>query len=57
MFPFTEDKFLLKFLGRTLLEYQVDWIKSAGIREFVIIANPQNIAKIQEIIGKISDIK
>ena len=57
MFPITEDKFLLKFLGKTLLEHQVEMAKEAGLTEFVIVGNPQNTSKIREVINSIPDIK
>ncbi len=57
MFPITEDKFLLKFLGRTLLEHQVEMAKEAGLTEFVMVGNPQNISRIREIINDIPGIK
>jgi len=57
MFPLTEHKFLLKFLGKTLLEHQVKTAKEAGLTEFVIVANPQNISRIENIVSGISDIK
>jgi bifunctional UDP-N-acetylglucosamine pyrophosphorylase/glucosamine-1-phosphate N-acetyltransferase len=49
MFPLTEDKFLLKFLGKTLLEHQLDTAQKAGLRRFIIVANPNNIARIEGI--------
>jgi bifunctional UDP-N-acetylglucosamine pyrophosphorylase/glucosamine-1-phosphate N-acetyltransferase len=49
MFPLTEDKFLFKFLGKTLLEHQIDIALKAGLKEFVIIGNEFNINKIKEI--------
>ena len=30
MFPITEDKFLLRFLGKTLLEHQIETPKRQG---------------------------
>jgi len=30
MFPISEDKFLLKFLGKTLFEHQVEMAKGGG---------------------------
>ena len=57
MFPITEDKFLLKFLGKTLLEHQIEMTKRAGLTEFVIVGNPQNMVRIGEIVSHISDIK
>jgi len=57
MFPITEDKFLLKFLGKTLLQHQIETAKTAGLTEFVIVGNPQNIGRIAEIVPNIPDIK
>ena len=57
MFSITEDKFLLKFLGKTLLEHQIEMTKQAGLTEFVIVGNPQNMVRIGEIVSHISDIK
>ena len=57
MFPITEDKFLLKFLGKTLLEHQIETAKQAGLTEFAVVGNPQNIGKIGEIVSRIPDIK
>lgn len=49
MAPISEDKFLLKFLGKTLLEHQIDLAKEAGLKKFVFICNPKNANKIKEI--------
>ncbi len=57
MFPITEDKFLLKFLGKTLLEHQIEAAKEAGLTEFIIVGNPQNISKIEKVVHNIPDIK
>jgi len=57
MFPITEDKFLLKFLGKTLLEHQIETAKGAGMTEFVIVGNPKNINRIAEIIADLRGIK
>lgn len=56
MFPLTEDKLLLKFLGRSLLEHQVDKVVQAGLRDFVIIANPLNRDRIQAIFDRLSGV-
>ena len=45
MFPIAEDKFLFDFLGKTLLEHQIELAREAGLSHFVIIGNPGNIAK------------
>ncbi|MDI6826744.1 MAG: sugar phosphate nucleotidyltransferase [Candidatus Aenigmarchaeota archaeon] len=49
MFPLTEDKFMLKFLGKTLLEHQIEIAKKAGFKDFVIVGNPLNIENIKEL--------
>ena len=51
MFPISEDKFLLKFLGKTLLEHQIEMAKKVGLTEFLIVGNPQNIASIERIVA------
>ncbi len=57
MFPITEDKFLLDFLGKPLLEHQIEVACEAGLSHFVIIGNPENTAKIKQITKKIPGIK
>jgi len=57
MFPVTEDKFLLDFLGKPLLEHQIEVACEAGLSHFVIIGNSENIAKIKQITKKIPGIK
>ena len=57
MFPITEDKFLLDFLGKPLLEHQIKIACEAGLSHFVIIGNPENIAKIEQITKKIPGVK
>jgi len=57
MFPITEDKFLLDFLGKPLLEHQIEVACKAGLSHFVIIGNPENTAKIKQITRKIPGIE
>jgi len=57
MFPITEDKFLLDFLGQPLLEHQIKAACEAGLSHFVIIANPENIERIEQITKKIPGTK
>ncbi len=57
MFPITEDKFLLDFMGRTLLEHQVELAHKAGLRNFVVIGNPGNIGQIKQIATAIKGVK
>jgi NDP-sugar pyrophosphorylase family protein len=57
MFPITEDKFLLDFLEKPLLEHQIKSACEAGLSHFVIIGNPENIATIEQITKEIPGIK
>ncbi len=57
MFPLTEDKFLIKFLDKTLLEHQIETAKKAGLEQFVIVVNPSNIQRIEQIITSLSEVK
>ena len=57
MFPIAEDKFLLNFVGRPLLEHQIEVAREAGLSDFVIIGNPENTAKIKQITKKIPGIR
>ena len=49
MFPISGDKCLLEFLGKTLLEHQIGMAKRVGLDECIIVANPQNKGRIQEV--------
>jgi NDP-sugar pyrophosphorylase family protein len=57
MFPITEDKFLLDFLEKPLLKHQITAASEAGLSHFVIIGNPENIAKIEQITKEIPGVK
>ena len=57
MFPVAEDKFLLGFLGKPLLEHQIEAACQAGLSHFVVIGNPENIGKIKQITKRIPAIK
>ncbi len=54
MFPIAEDKFLLDFLGKPLLEHQIELARKAGIDHFVMIGNPGNIDRIEQIAATIT---
>ena len=41
MFPITEDKFFLDFLGKPLLEHQIKLACDAGLNQFVVGTQPQ----------------
>jgi bifunctional UDP-N-acetylglucosamine pyrophosphorylase/glucosamine-1-phosphate N-acetyltransferase len=57
MFPITEDKFLLDFLEKPLLEHQIKIACEAGLSHFVIIGNPDNIQRIEQITKKIHGVE
>lgn len=57
MFPITEDKFLLKFLGKTLLETQLEAARHTGLNDFIIVCNKYNMEQIEKITGQLSDTK
>jgi len=57
MFPITEDKFLLKFLGKTLLQIQIESAIQAGLNHFLIVCNKYNMEQIEKITNVIPDIK
>lgn len=57
MFPITEDKFLLKFLDKTLLQIQLETARQAGLSDFLIVCNTYNMEQIEKIAGIVSDIK
>lgn len=49
MYPLSEDKFLLNLLGKPLLHHQIILAREAGLTRFVIVGNPGNIRRIEEI--------
>jgi UDP-N-acetylglucosamine diphosphorylase/glucosamine-1-phosphate N-acetyltransferase len=57
MLPFTEDKFLFGFLGKTLLEHQIEIAREAGLEQFVIIANSSNCKHIEQITQNYPELK
>ena len=56
MSPITENKFLIKFLGKTLLQHQIEQAKTIGLTDVVLIGNPDNIDKIKSVAEKVSGI-
>ena len=57
MFPLVEDKFLFKFLGKPLLEHQIERIMEAGLNQFIMVANPQNLEEVEQISRNVSGAK
>jgi bifunctional UDP-N-acetylglucosamine pyrophosphorylase/glucosamine-1-phosphate N-acetyltransferase len=56
MVPITKDKALLKFCGKPLILHQLDTAKSAGLNQFVIVANPDNIADLKSVVAGLDGI-
>lgn len=54
MFPFSEEKYLLTFLGRTLLEHQMEKVARAGVSEFLIIVGPSARERVAEAVGRVN---
>jgi len=57
MFPITEDKFLLDFVGKSLLQRQIEMARASGLKHFVVIGNPGNMARIEQIRTGLSEIE
>jgi len=57
MSPLSEDKFLLRFLGKTLLQYHIEQARKAGLNEFIVVGNPANIDKIKTVAQSIPGAK
>ncbi|MBN2098557.1 MAG: NTP transferase domain-containing protein [Dehalococcoidia bacterium] len=57
MFPITEDKLLLNFLGKPLLSHQIAKLKEAGLRELVVVVSPQNAYIIERIANEVTGIR
>lgn len=52
MSPIEKDKCLLKFSGKELLLHQMEKMRKAGIKEFIIVCNPENETEIRKLAGK-----
>ncbi len=47
-----KDKVMYKFLGKPLIEWQIDWLLDAGFTHIVVVVNPRIYKAVNEIIGK-----
>lgn len=56
MYPLSEGKYFLNLLGKTLLHHQIIVAQKAGLNRFVIVGNPDNIKRIEEITSSIPGI-
>lgn len=50
MYPITEDKCLLKFLGKTLLEHRIEQALAAGLNDIVTVGNQRIIDRLGAIV-------
>jgi len=57
MMPITKDKFLLRFLGKTLLEHQIEQAVEAGVEEFVVVVNTHSSDEVKEVFSLFPKIK
>ncbi len=57
MFPIAEDKILLSFLGKSLLQHQIEAAKQAGMKHFLVIGNAANMKRIERIAGTVSGVE
>ncbi len=57
MAPTTRDKTLLNFVGKPLIVHQIDTAREAGLNQFIIIANPDNITDIRSASSILNDVK
>jgi bifunctional UDP-N-acetylglucosamine pyrophosphorylase/glucosamine-1-phosphate N-acetyltransferase len=55
--PITTDKSLLSFIGKPLIAHTLEAIKSAGVKNIVVVANPFNKKAIKKIQLKSTEIK
>jgi len=56
MYPLTQGKYFLNLLGKPLLHHQIIVAQKAGLNHFVIVGNPGNIKRIEEITSSLSSI-
>ena len=49
MWPVSQDKNLVEFLGKTLIYHTLETVKKAGVSEIVIVGNKNNFASLKKI--------
>ena len=52
MAPLTDDKFLIEFLGKTLLEHQMQIVVEAGFRDIIVVSNALNRERVEAVMKK-----
>jgi bifunctional UDP-N-acetylglucosamine pyrophosphorylase/glucosamine-1-phosphate N-acetyltransferase len=56
MFPFTEEKYLLSFLDKSLLEHQMEEVAKAGVRDFLVVVNPAARQRAEEAVSRLDGV-
>lgn len=49
-----EEKIFVEFLGKTIFQHQIETLLAAGISDFCIIGNEQNITRLKDICSELS---
>lgn len=57
MFPVVRDKFLLSFLGKPLLQHQVEMARNAGFNHFIFVGNNNNLEDIKKLCKSLPEIE
>ncbi len=55
MSPLTKEKFLYRFLGKELILHHIDMARAAGLNDFVIVGNRENVPKLAKVLGDTVD--
>lgn len=50
MWPFTQDKCLISFLGKPIIEIIIDELQIGGVKDFIVVANSRNQQTITNLI-------
>ena len=48
-----QDKNLLEFCGKPLIEHQIALLKKAKLRDIVLVGNPENLEDLKQVAKKI----
>ncbi len=57
MVPINKDKFLLTFLGKTLLEHQIERAVEAGVDEFVVVTSAHSSDEVRKVFSIFPKVK
>ncbi len=48
-----EDKNFLRFLGKPLIQHQIEQIRKAGLKDLIVVGGKHNLANLKKLAGKI----